>query len=388
MEKVMIIDGLRTSMGRSKNGIFRHVRAETLSAEVMSAVIKRNNINAADIDDIIWGCVQQTGEQGFNIARHAALLTDIPHTVPAVTVNRLCGSSMQALHDAARLIQTGDGKLALAGGVEHMGHIPMTHGIDINPAAALHTAKASGMMGLTAEALARQFSVSRESQDEFALRSHQRAVQAFRDNKFSREIHPVQGHNQAGVPVIATRDETVRDNGSLTELAALRPVFDPVSGTVTAGNSSAISDGASVTLLAGEHYAREHGLSPRAVVRAMSVTGCEPALMGYGPVQATQAVLKKAGLTLADIDVIELNEAFAAQALACLKGMGLSDCYDDKVNLHGGAIALGHPLGCSGTRIINSLLTVMEQRDAQFGLATMCIGFGQGIATVIERVRG
>lgn len=205
MEKVMIIDGLRTSMGRSKNGIFRHVRADTLSAEVMSAVIKRNNINAADIDDIIWGCVQQTREQGFNIARHAALLTEIPHTVPAVTVNRLCGSSMQALHDAARQIQTGDGKLALAGGVEHMGHIPMTQGIDINPAAALHTAKASGMMGLTAEALARQFSVSRESQDEFALRSHQRAAQAFRDSRFSREIHPVQGHNQAGVPVIATR---------------------------------------------------------------------------------------------------------------------------------------------------------------------------------------
>lgn len=388
MEKVMIIDGLRTSMGRSKNGVFRHVRAETLSAEVMSAVIKRNKINAGDIDDIIWGCVQQTGEQGFNIARNAALLTNIPHTVPAVTVNRLCGSSMQALHDAARLIQTGDGRLVLAGGVEHMGHIPMTHGIDINPAAALYTAKASGMMGLTAEALAQQFSVSRESQDEFALRSHQLAALAFRDNRFSREIHPVQGHNPAGVPVAAIRDETVRDNSSLTELAALRPVFDPVNGTVTAGNSSAISDGASVTLLAGEHYARENGLSPRAVIRAMSVTGCEPALMGYGPVEATQKALKKAGLALNDIDVIELNEAFAAQALACLKGMGLSDCYDDKVNLHGGAIALGHPLGCSGTRIINSLLTVMERRDAQFGLATMCIGFGQGIATVIERVPG
>ncbi|KLO03216.1 3-ketoacyl-CoA thiolase, partial [Morganella morganii] len=268
-------------------------RAETLSAEVMSAVIKRNKINTDDIDDIIWGCVQQTGEQGFNIARNAALLTNIPHTVPAVTVNRLCGSSMQALHDAARLIQTGDGRLVLAGGVEHMGHIPMTHGIDINPAAALYTAKASGMMGLTAEVLAQQFSVSRESQDEFALRSHQLAALAFRDNRFSREIHPVQGHNPAGVPVAAIRDETVRDNSSLTELAALRPVFDPVNGTVTAGNSSAISDGASVTLLAGEHYARENGLSPRAVIRAMSVTGCEPALMGYGPAEATQKSTEK-----------------------------------------------------------------------------------------------
>ena len=388
MEKVMIIDGLRTSMGRSKSGVFRHVRAENLSAEVMNAIIKRNNINAEDIDDIIWGCVQQTGEQGFNVARNAALLTDIPQHVPAVTVNRLCGSSMQALHDAARLIQTGDGRLVLAGGVEHMGHIPMTQGIDYNPASAIHTAKASGIMGLTAEVLARQFAISRQAQDEFALRSHQRAAQAFREQKFAREIHPVSGHNPAGIPIAAMRDETVRENSNLAELAALRPVFDPVNGSVTAGNSSAISDGASVMLLAGEHYAREQGLTPRAVVRSMSVVGCEPALMGYGPVPATHLALKKAGLTLGDIEVIELNEAFSAQALACLKGLGLAENYDDRVNLHGGAIALGHPLGCSGTRIITSLLTVMEQQDAQFGLATMCIGFGQGIATVIERLPG
>lgn len=387
MENVVIVDAIRTPMGRSKGGAFRHVRAEDLSAHLMRELLSRHPaLDAASLDDVVWGCVQQTLEQGFNIARNAALLAEIPHRVPATTVNRLCGSSMQALHDAARAIMVGDARACLVGGVEHMGHVPMSHGVDFHPGLGRTVAKAAGMMGLTAEMLARMHHISREQQDAFALRSHQRAWAATQRGDFQQEIVPTYGHDADGVLKRYDYDEVIREETSLEGLAALKPAFDPVNGTVTAGTSSALSDGAAALLIMSESHARELGLTPRARIKSMAVIGCDPSIMGYGPVPASKLALKRAGLSIEDIEIVELNEAFAAQTLPCIKDLGLLDRLDDKVNLNGGAIALGHPLGCSGARISTTLLNIMERRDAQFGLASMCIGLGQGIATVFERL--
>lgn len=386
MENVVIVDAIRTPMGRAREGAFRHVRAEALSAHVMRELLARQpGLSSTNIDDIYWGCVQQTLEQGFNIARNAALLAEIPHTVPATTVNRLCGSSMQALHDAARAIMVGDATLCIAGGVEHMGHVPMTHGIDFHPALSKTVARAAGNMGLTAELLAKMHNISREMQDEFALRSHQRAAHASLKGLFDAEIVPTHGHDAHGALVRHQKDEVIRPETSLDSLNNLRPIFDPHMGTVTAGTSSSLADGASAVLLASESYASAHGLPVRARIRAMAVVGSQPSTMGYGPAPASELALKRARLSIEDIDLFELNEAFAAQVLSCIKGLGLLDQIDDKINQHGGAIALGHPLGCTGTRITTTLINLLEQRDRQFGLATMCIGLGQGIATVFER---
>lgn len=387
MEKVVVVDAIRTPMGRSKGGAFRNVRAEDLSAHLMRSLLSRNPaLDGAAIDDIYWGCVQQTLEQGFNIARNAALLAEIPHTVPAVTVNRLCGSSMQAIHDAARMIMTGDARTCLIGGVEHMGHVPMNHGVDFHPGMGRTVAKAAAMMGLTAEMLARMHGISREMQDAFAARSHQRAWAATQAGHFKAEIVATSGHDADGILKRYDYDEVIRPETSVENLAALKPAFDPVNGTVTAGTSSALSDGAAAMLLMSESRAKELGLKPRAAIRAMAVVGCDPSIMGYGPVPASRLALQKAGLAVSDIDLFEMNEAFAAQILPCIKELGLMEQIDDKINLSGGAIALGHPLGCSGARISTTLLNHMERRDAQFGLSTMCIGLGQGIATVFERL--
>jgi acetyl-CoA acyltransferase len=374
-------------MGRSKGGIFRNVRAETLSAHLMSKLVERNpNLDPNDIEDIIWGCVQQTKEQGFNIARNAQLLTDIPRSTGAVTVNRLCGSSMQALHDATSGIMSGRGDVYMIGGVEHMGHVPMNFNLDFHPGIAKHTAKASGSMGMTAELLGRQNGITREMQDAFGARSHQRAHQATLEGRWASEIVATQGHDADGILKSISVDETIRADSTAESMAALRPVFDPVNGTVTAGTSSALSDGASAMLIMSADKAKALGLTPRAKIRAMAVAGCDAAIMGFGPVPATQKALKRAGMTMADIELAEFNEAFAAQALSCIKQLGWIDNYDDRVNLNGGAIALGHPLGCSGSRISTTLINLMEANDKSIGLATMCIGLGQGIATVFERV--
>lgn len=387
MEKVVIVDAVRTPMGRSKGGAFRQVRAEDLSAHLMRSLLSRNAaLDAHEIDDIYWGCVQQTLEQGFNVARNAALLAEIPMNVPATTVNRLCGSSMQALHDAARAIMVGDANVCLIGGVEHMGHVPMNHGVDFHPGLSRTIAKAAGMMGLTAEMLGRMHNISREMQDQFAARSHQRAHSATQSGAFRHEIIPTAGHDADGVLQRFDYDEVIRPETTVDSLAALKPAFDPVNGTVTAASSSALSDGAAAMLIMSESRAASLGLPVRARIRAMAVVGCDPSIMGYGPVPATKLALKRAGLSLADIGIFELNEAFAAQTLPCIKDLGLLEQLDEKVNLNGGAIALGHPLGCSGARISTTLINLMEGRDAQFGVATMCIGLGQGIATVFERV--
>ncbi|WP_076419806.1 acetyl-CoA C-acyltransferase FadA [Colwellia sp. UCD-KL20] len=387
MKEVVIIDCIRTPMGRSKAGVFRNVRAETLSAHLMEQILARNPaLDPNDIEDVIWGCVKQTKEQGFNIARNASLLAGLPKSIGGVTVNRLCGSSMQALHDATTSIIAGQGDVFLIGGVEHMGHVPMMYDVDFAPGLSKHIARASGNMGLTAELLGKQHGISREMQDAFGARSHQRAHQAMLEGRWDNEIVPTLGHDEKGALKLIEHDEVIRPETTVEGLSALRPVFDPANGTVTAGTSSALSDGASAMLVMSADKAKELGLKPRVKIRGMAIAGCDPATMGYGPVPATQKALKRAGLTIDDIELAEFNEAFAAQALSCIKALGLEDKADDMINLNGGAIALGHPLGCSGSRISGTLINLMEGQDVNIGLATMCVGLGQGIATVFERV--
>ncbi|AKX44545.1 3-ketoacyl-CoA thiolase [Thiopseudomonas alkaliphila] len=383
----VIVDFGRTPMGRSKGGMHRNTRAEDLSAHVIRELLNRNEkINPAEVEDVIWGCVNQTLEQGWNIARMASLMTQIPHTSSAQTVSRLCGSSMSALHTAVQAIQTGNGDVFVIGGVEHMGHVGMMHGVDPNPHMSLHAAKASGMMGLTAEMLGKMHGITREQQDAFGERSHRLAQKATVEGKFKDEILPMEGYDENGFLKVFDYDETIRPETTLESLAALRPAFDPKNGTVTAGTSSQITDGASGMIVMSWQRAKDLGIEPMAVVRGMAVAGVDPAIMGYGPVPSTKKALKRAGLSIEDIDFWELNEAFAAQSLPVLKDLKLLNVMEEKVNLHGGAIALGHPFGCSGARISGTLLNVMKQNDGKLGIATMCIGLGQGITTIFERV--
>ncbi len=384
MKDAVIIDAVRTPMGRSKAGVFRNVRADDLSAHLMRALLKRNPaLKPGDIEDVIWGCVNQTLEQGFNIARFAAVAAGLPEEVAAQTVNRLCGSSMSAIHTATMSIQTGNGDVFLCGGVEHMGHLTMTHGIDVNPALSIHAAKASGMMGITAEMLGRFNAITREAQDEFSYQSHMKAHRATMQNEWGEEIVATLGHDRDGFAKMVAADEVIRPETTPEALAKLRPSFDPT-GSVTAGNSSAISDGAAAVLMMSREKADSLGLAPMATIRSVAAAGCQPALMGRGPVPATKKALDRAGLSLDDIDYIELNEAFAAQSLAVIKELKLED-RTDIINLKGGAIALGHPLGCSGARITGALAHIMQENGARYGLATMCIGLGQGVATILER---
>lgn len=383
----VIVDFARTPMARSKNGSFRNRRADELGADLIEGLLDRNpGVDPAEIDDIIWGCVMQGREQAFNVARMTSLRTRIPHEVPAITVNRLCGSSMSALHNATANVMAGLGDVYLIGGVEHLGHVPMTHDIDPNPALNLSVAQASGMMGLTAEYLARIHGISRQQQDEFGARSHRLAAEARREGRFTNEIIPIEGHNENGGLYLMSEDETIRPETTVEGLSQLRTVFDPINGTVTAGTSSQITDGAAAMLVMSAERAKALGLQPMAKVVSVAAAGVDPAIMGYGPVPATRAVLKKAGLTINDIDYIELNEAFAAQSIPVLKDLGLLDSMDQKANVNGGAIALGHPLGASGARITGTLLNVLKQRNATLGVSTMCIGLGQGVSTIVERL--
>ena len=382
---VVIVDAVRTPMGRSKGGVYRNVRAEELSAHVIKAILARNAaLKPADVEDVIWGCVGQTLEQGFNIARNAALMAGLPQSVAGQTVNRLCGSSMTAIHTAFANIQAGVGDVYICGGVEHMGHVPMTHGFDGAPAMSMNTAKAAAMMGLTAEMLTQTHQISREQQDEFALASHKKAHAAYVEGKTKNEIVPTPGHDADGTPILVDYDEVIRADANLADLGKLKPAFNP-KGSVTAGSSSAISDGASCVLVMSADKAKELGLKPMAKIVSVAAAGCNPSIMGIGPVPATQKALKRANLDISKIDYFELNEAFAAQSLAVMKDLKITDKMD-KVNLKGGAIALGHPLGCSGSRITGALAHVLQENGGEYGLATMCIGMGQGVATVLQRV--
>lgn len=383
----VIVDFARSAMGRSKGGCFRHTRADELSAEVIKGLLARNEaLDPSSIDDLIWGCVMQRDEQGVNLARFVGLLAGLPHTVPAQTVNRLCGSSMSAMHTAAANIMAGIGDVYVVGGVEHMGHIDMNKGVDPNPELGLSVAKAAGSMGLTAEMLAMMHGIKREDMDKFSERSHRLAGKARAAGKFANEIIPVMGHDEDGVPFMVEHDETIREDTTVEGLSQLRPVFNPRGGTVTAGSSSQVTDGASGMIIMSAERAEALGIKAKARITATTLAGVDPSIMGYGPVPSTKKALKQLGMQISDIDYVELNEAFAAQSLPVLKDLDLLDSMEDKVNVHGGAIALGHPFGCSGTRISGSALTVMEQQDHSTVISTMCIGLGQGITTVMERL--
>jgi len=385
MTQAVIVDAVRTPIGRAhpQKGWFREVRSDDLAVACVRRLLERTGIDPAEIEDVVFGNTQQTGEQGLNVARCIALMAGLPVTTGGTTVNRLCGSSLQALNQAAHAIAAGFEDVQIVGGLEHMHHLPMDHGLDINPKLFERTSRAALLMGVTAEFLAQTHDISRRDQDAFALRSHQRAAAAHSLGEFQREIVPVYAKDEQGQRFLATSDQCVRPDTSREALAALEPAFLPKLGTVTAGNSSPLNDGAAALLVMSEAKAKALGLKPLVRVRATAVAGVEPCAMGTGPVPAVQKVLQRARLTLRDIDLIELNEAFAAQALACIRLLGLDE---EKVNVRGGAIALGHPLGASGARIATTLIHAMVDRQATLGLATMCIGLGQGIATVFERV--
>lgn len=377
----------RTAMGRSKSGQYRNVRAERMSAELVDGIFARfPSMDPAGVDELIWGCANQTGEQGGNLARNVTIRSCLPNKVPAHTVNRLCGSSMTALHTATYAVWAGCGDMFVVGGVEHIGHVPMMQGMNLDPSMARYAARASVNMGLTAESCARARNVTREHQEQFALRSHQRAHAATESGAFESEIIPINAHDADGFLVKARHDEPIRKDANLADLESLRPVFDPVGGTITAGTSSQFSDGASALVIMSAEKARNDGVEPIARIVATGISGTEPSLMGFGPVDSSAQALRRGGLRMRDIDAVEINEAFAAQSLACLIDMKLLDVMDDKVNVNGGAIALGHPFGCSGTRIVATLLNTLQRADKTLGLATMCVGMGQGTATVVERI--
>ncbi|HZT20944.1 MAG TPA: acetyl-CoA C-acyltransferase FadA [Dongiaceae bacterium] len=385
MRYAVVIDAARTPIGRAHpdKGMYRDVRADDLSADLMKALLARSKLDPALVEDIHWGCVKQQGEQGYNIGRMAALIAGLPIEVGATTCNRLCGSSLQAIHQAAMSIAAGCEDIQIAGGVEHMHHIPMEAGFDPSPRLFYRHSPATLHMGLTAENLALKYQISRKEQDEFALRSHRRAAEATDSGAFAAEIIPTWGRDEEGRKKVIAEDQGIRRDTSLEALGALKPAFMPEGGTVTAGNSSQVSVGAAAALVMSEERAKELGMTPKVRIRAMAVAGVDPSVMGIGPVPATLKALERAKLRLEDIDLIEINEAFAAQTLAVMK---LLKCDPDKVNVRGGAIALGHPLGASGARLTATLVHAMRDRKARLGLATMCIGAGQGIATIYEAV--
>jgi acetyl-CoA acyltransferase len=385
MRRAVIIDAVRTPIGRAHpdKGIYRDVRADDLSADLMKALVDRVGIPASLIEDVQWGCVKQQGEQGDDIARNAALIAGLPIEVGGVTVNRNCGSSLQAINQAAQSIAAEAEDIQLAGGVEHMHHIPMESAFNPSPRLFYRHSPATMMMGVTAENLALRYRISRKQQDEFALRSHRRSADATDSGAFAAEVLPTWGRDEEGRRKVIHEDQGFRRDTSLEALGALKPAFMPQGGTVTAGNSSQISVGAAAVLIMSEERAEKLGLKPKARIRSMAVAGVDPSVMGIGPVPATHKALERAKLRIEDIDLIEINEAFAAQTLAVMKLLKLDP---EKVNIHGGAIALGHPLGASGARIATTLIQAMLARKARYGLATMCIGAGQGIATIFEAV--
>ena len=383
MRNAVIIDAVRTPVGRASadKGYFRDVRSDELSAQIMQALIERTGIDKKLIEDVRWGCVQQQGEQGFDVARIASLAAGLPIETGGVTINRNCASSLQAINDAAMNIAAQCEDVQIAGGVEHMDHIPMNKDYSPSLGMVARHGEAVMNMGLTAEYLAMKYRIPREAQDAFALRSHQLAAAATDKGEFASEIIPTWGRDESGRKALLTGDQCIRRDTSLEALGSLPPAFNPAGGSVTAGNSSPINVGAAALLVMSEEKARDLGLKPIAKIRAMAVAGVDPAEMGIGPVPAVKKALARAGLSLADIDCIELNEAFAVQVLACLKLLGINE---EKINTRGGAIAIGHPLGASGARIATTLLHRMRDQKAKFGIATMCVGQGQGVATVFE----
>lgn len=402
MPEAVIIDAVRTPIG-ALGGVLSKVRPDNLAALVLQAIIERTGFNPADIEEVFMGCANQAGEDNRNVARMAILLAGFPVEIPAVTMNRLCASGLSAVNHAARAIRLGDGEAYIAGGVESMSRAPYSlpkaeSGFPFGNLTAWDTAlgwrypnpkimELYGIdsMGETAENLYDLTQISRQEQDEFAFRSHQRAIRAMDTGKFSQEIVPVIIPQKKGDPLSIVTDERPRRDSSLESLGKLAPAFRP-NGTVTAGNSSGLNDGAAAILLTNMEKAREYSLRPMARIVSSAAAGVPPRIMGIGPVPATRKALQRAGLTIQDIGLVELNEAFAIQSLAVIKELGLDP---EITNVNGGAIALGHPLGCSGARILTTLVHEMRRRAPQekrpfYGLATLCVGVGQGEATIVE----
>ncbi len=398
MQEAVILSAVRTPIGRYA-GSLKDARPDDLAALVIAEAVRRANVDPASIEDVLLGCANQAGEDNRNVARMALLLAGLPVEVAGQTVNRLCGSGLQAVNSASQAIQVGAGDTFVAGGVESMTRAPFVLGKSdsafsrsmnlqdttlgwrfINPKlASMHHPYS---MGETAENVAERTKISRADQDAFALRSHQRAVAAQQSGRFKDEIVPVSIPQKKGEATVVALDEQPRADTSLEKLAALKPAFRK-DGTVTAGNSSSINDGAAALVLMSLERVQALGLRPRARIVTTAVAGVDPAYMGLGPIPATRKVLQRAGLSIQDIDLVELNEAFAVQSLRCMRELEIDE---EKLNVNGGAIALGHPLGCSGARLVVTLLHELERRGGRYGLATMCIGVGQGIATIVERI--
>ncbi len=398
MEDAVILSAVRTPIGRYA-GSLKDVRPDDLAAMVIAEAVRRANVDAGSIEDVILGCANQAGEDNRNVARMALLLAGLPIQVAGQTVNRLCGSGLQAVNSAAQAISTGMGDTFVAGGVESMTRAPFVVGkadsafsrnINLQDTtlgwrfinSRLSAVHHPYSMGETAENVAERYEISRADQDAYALRSHQRAVAAQQSGRFATELMVVTIPQKKGEAVMVALDEQPRPDTTLEKLAALKPAFRK-DGSVTAGNSSGINDGAAALVMMSRSRAQALGLQPRARIVASAVAGVDPAYMGLGPIPATRKVLQRAGLSIRDMDLIELNEAFAVQVLQCARELEIDE---EKLNVNGGAIALGHPLGCSGARLVVTLLHELERRGGRYGLATMCIGVGQGIATIIERI--
>ena len=401
MKTTYIIDAIRTPFGNF-GGALATTRVDDLGALVIKTLMNRNpNVPKEAIEDVIMGCANQAGEDNRNVARMSLLLAGLPYTVPGETVNRLCASGMSAIINASRVIQLGDADVMLAGGVENMTRGPWVISKASKPFGSdaqmfdssfgwrfvnkkLDAMYGTDGMGYTAENLAEMYNISRENQDKFALNSQQKAAKAQAEGRFDLEIVSVEIPQRKKDPIIFSKDEFIKANSSLEVLGKLRTAFKK-EGTVTAGNASGLNDGAAAMLLASEDAVKKYNLKPTAKIVSSAVVGVEPRIMGIGPVKASKKALAKAGLTIDDMDIIELNEAFSAQSLACIREMGLKDD-DARINPNGGAIALGHPLGVSGTRIVQTAALELQKQNKRYALCTMCIGVGQGYATVIERV--
>ena len=399
MKEAVIVEALRTPMGRH-GGILKDVRTDDLGAYIIAKLIDKTGINKEEIEDVYFGCTNQAGEDSRNVARNASLLAGLPYTIPGATVNRLCGSGLEAINQAGRAIQTDHGDLFVAGGVESMTRGPWVMAKPSNafqrgdvtlydsslgwrfPNRRMGELYSLINNGETAENVAEKYQVTRQEQDEFALGSHLKAVKAHEEGRLKDEMVPFEIAQRKGSPLVHDKDEGPRADTSLEKLGALQPTFKK-GGTVTAGNSSPLSDGAAALLLTTPQKAEQLKLKPLVRIVASAAAGVHPNYMGIGPIPATQKALKRAGLAIDQMDLVELNEAFASQVIACIRELGIDP---KKLNVNGGAIALGHPLGCSGARLMTTLIHEMKKRGSRYGLATMCIGVGQGIATVVESI--
>ena len=399
MKEAVIVEAVRTPMGRH-GGILKDVRTDDLGAYIIAKLVDKTGINKEEIEDVYFGCTNQAGEDSRNVARNASLLAGLPYTIPGATVNRLCGSGLEAINQAGRAIQTDHGDLFVAGGVESMTRGPWVMAKPSNafqrgdvtlydsslgwrfPNRRMGELYSLINNGETAENVAEKYQVTRQEQDEFALGSHLKAVKAHEEGRLKDELVPFEMAQRKGSPLVYDKDEGPRADTSLEKLGALQPALKK-GGTITAGNSSPLSDGAAALLLTTPQKAEQLRLKPMARIIASAAAGVHPNYMGIGPIPATQKALQRAGLTIDQIDLVELNEAFASQVIACIRELGIDP---KKLNVNGGAIALGHPLGCSGARLMTTLIHEMKRRGSRYGLATMCIGVGQGIATVVESV--